>query len=428
VKIKGSVLYSKFLSILSISIVLLIAVIGTIRAFHRGGSDFAVFYTAWQHVLAGHGVDIYRVSTDRFLYAPGFAWVLSPLGILPKNFSLGLWCLLKSFALISIIVKMSQACRPSQSKLWSVGLSSFGVILLTRPLLIDFEYGQVNLFIVGASVWALLGHFEEKPSPFWDLLRWSFLSFVAAGKLFPLPLLLVPWVVKEGVPQKKLQYERIGSIAGVLPTILLPVMSVGWSSTIQLFIEWREALLARGLPLEAHNQSFTALLYHYLSGSPTHVHARGGPMLFGHPVLSSDQIALFSLSWALMALGFMVAWIITGSFRPRLQWMAVVVGLLIVPSHLVWKPYFVMSIPLAVLLVHQRVGYAIDGVQFKKKRVSVSIFGILALFVGVNLTSFDFIGHTWAAHFEAASVLLLMHMIMIGMVMSAPRHTLDRLN
>ncbi len=403
---------SKIVSILGILAVVLLVSVGTFRALTRGGNDFAVFYEAWRLVNTGRGADIYQVSPDRFLYAPGFAWILSPWGLLSKSAALATWCLAKAFLIGFLIQKLSASCQMSkngkigQSSL-GVGLSAWGVVLIARPLLIDLEYGQVNLFILGACVWGLLGHFEKEPSLV-DFPRWLLLTFAAIAKLFPLPLLLVPWCVKSGISSRKIKVERCAIIVGVLFTLLVPVITQGWSGTFHLLLDWRDAVLARGLPLESHNQSFIALLHRYLSGIPTHVIAEGAPpVLLGWKWLSSEKIRLLSLFWTMGTFGVILGWIVSGSLYSPFKWIAVLIGLLIVPSHLVWKPYFVMSMPLAIWVIHQ---------ALEKKRISL-LLGILVLFTVINLTGFDFVGHQWGAHFESASLLLMAHLAMIGLVM-----------
>src|SRR5690349_12798232 len=81
----------KFWSYCGLFLVGLISLWGLSRAFVRGGKDFAVFYEAWRLVTLGRGIDVYRVSPDRFLYSPGFAWLFSPLGFLPREIALAIW-------------------------------------------------------------------------------------------------------------------------------------------------------------------------------------------------------------------------------------------------------------------------------------------------------------------------------------------------
>jgi len=402
-------------------IVVLFAVLlqGIYRAFSHGGNDFSVFYEAWSYVLHGNGARIFHVTVDRFLYTPGFAWLLSPLAVFPKNSAFAIWCLAKVFIVGFLVSRLSSKSGPDSTfagnRLVSLGTACWGVVMLSRPLLIDFEYGQVNLFIVGVCVWALLGHFENKTSSFKDGIRWGILTFVALAKLFPLPLLLVPWVITRKVDERKLQIERRAIFLSGLVTLFIPVISVGWSGTWALFLEWREAILARGLPLESHNQSFIALLHHYLSGCSTPVRSEGGPLFFGMNLLTPMQIELLSVAWTLVTLGITLGWILRGAsassqnhdsqgFSYR-KWIAIAIGLLIVPSHLIWKPYFVLSIPAAILVVQEAMT-ELSKNQWKYLKLGALLF----LFVGINLTGFDFVGHLWAAHFEAASLLLLLHL------------------
>lgn len=408
---------SKAISGLGFALVAGLVILGSIQAYTRGGKDFFVFYEAWRLVLRGQGSEIYRLSPDRFLYGPGFAWLLAPLGLLPSWAALGVWCLLKAFVLGFLINKLSQVWQ-SKDRLLSLGVSAWGAVLLARPLLIDFEYGQVNLLILGACLWGLLGHFETEESPTSDFARWYLLALAAIAKLFPIPLLLVPWAIPPRSSFRKAKWERIAIIAGLVTALLVPVFSQGWIGTFHLLKDWREAVLARGLPLESHNQSFTALLYHYLSGQPTPVISEGSaPLLLGYGWLAHHQIVLLSLFWTCLTFSFSLGWILTGSLwvddelkstqkQFPLKWIGIVVGLLIVPSHLVWKPYFVMSLPLAILVIHQ--ASRINRPSF--------YFSILILFIGINLTGFDFVGHHWAAHFEAASFMLFMHLSMMAVV------------
>ena len=381
---------------------------GVFNAFSKGANDFSVFYEAWHLVLSGRGTEIYKVSPDRFLYGPGFAWVLAPFAMASKNVALAIWCAAKIFVVGFIAKEFSKRINREDPTL-SLGLSLWGIALVARPLLIDFSYGQVNLFVLAACVWALLGRISSKHSPYGEVVSWSVLTWVALSKLFPMPLLVAPWLVTRGIKLDKIKNERLGILLGFLVVLLPPLLSLGWTGAWELLLGWRDALISRGLPLESHNQSFTALLYHYLSGHPTQILSEGAtPLFLGWASLSTSQIGLISLFWTTLTLGFALGWICSGSKHESLKWSVVTIGLLIVPSHLIWKPYFVMSLPLAVLFIH----------QVYKKNNWVSYLAAVCLFVGVNLTGFDFVGHNWAAHIEAGSVLLFMHLILIFLVAS----------
>ncbi|MGK5089252.1 hypothetical protein WDW86_17010, partial [Bdellovibrionota bacterium FG-2] len=179
---------------------------------------------------------------------------------------------------------------------------------------------------------------------------------------------------------------------------------------IQLLYDWKDALLSRGLPLESHNQSFSALLWHYLSGSPTRVVSEGGAMIqMGWSVLTPQVISFLTVAWSGVGLVLFVA--ILGAKRWResnpVLWSALLISLLFVPSHLVWKPYFLFALPLVACGL-KRVS---DGLR-ESQSVSGAI--VMALyFLGMNLTGFDFLGHEWAARIEGASVMLMFHLMLV---------------
>jgi hypothetical protein len=124
----------------------LVTAVGTLWAFQKGASDFSVFLAAGKLVLTGQGMDIYARSPDRFLYAPGFAWLMAPLAFLPRELALALWCFAKA-AVVGGVIARGLRVRAGQ-----IALAAWAVVLLARPVLIDFQYGQVNLFILGAGV------------------------------------------------------------------------------------------------------------------------------------------------------------------------------------------------------------------------------------------------------------------------------------
>lgn len=376
-----------------------IVAVGTGWAFQRGGRDFWVFHEAWRLAFVGKGSLIYRESPDRFLYAPGFAWLFAPVGALSRSLALALWCFAKA-AVIGLFI--GGWGKFFGRTLTTLGLGAWAVVLMAKPVLIDFQYGQINTFIFGACAWALMSHFDTtRVSPWRQALPWFVLGVAAVVKLYAAPLLLVPFFVTRGLSSQKLKSERLGLSAGVLTVLLLPVLGLGWDAAWDLHLQWRDSIIARGLPLESHNQSFSAFLHHYFSGDPTPVLAAGGlGLLLGLPLLSHVWVGGLSVAWTIATLVALVIWIATGSKRAPLPWAAVAIGLLIVPSHLVWKPYFVMSIPAAFLLLRE--------VCLRPTRWNIAL--TMIIFVSVNLTGFDFTGHAWGARFEAASLLLWAHL------------------
>ncbi|MEO5969541.1 MAG: glycosyltransferase family 87 protein, partial [Bdellovibrionia bacterium] len=192
----------------AIALTLVIA-FGVFDAFSKGANDFLVFYQAWHLVLIGRGAEIYTVSPDRFLYGPGFAWCLAPLAALSKNVALAIWCAAKVVAVGFIAKEFSKRLALEDLPL-SLGLSFLGVAFVSRPLLIDLAYGQVNLFILAVCVWTLLERSSSNRSPYGDVARWGILTWVALSKLFPIPLLAIPWLVTRNLTKDKIRNERRG--------------------------------------------------------------------------------------------------------------------------------------------------------------------------------------------------------------------------
>jgi hypothetical protein len=384
-----------------------IAAVGTVWAFTRGGADFRVFYHAWSLAMAGHGADIYRDSPDRFLYAPGFAWLFAPLALLPMSWALALWCALK-LVLVGWVVYFS-------AKILKIdfSLAAWGVVLLVRPILIDFEYGQVNLFILAACAWPVFRSLRysdchdnslsnDSSNDFgeaWDFLSWALLGIVAVGKLFPAPLLLLPLLLR-----RRRGVSFLGASTGVLVMLFLPVFSQGWSGLASLYPEWWGALVSRGLPLESHNQSFTAFLYHFLSGEPTEIIAQHRrQMLLGGAFFSLEQIRLLTLAWIALTASFIVSLIVSDR-TPGFSRRALLIALLVVPSHLVWKPYFSMGLPLAIAIIAMLI----------KSPKRARWFWLSVAFAFMNLTGFDFVGLDWGARLESASLMLFAYLLLCG--------------
>lgn len=380
--------------------------IGTHWAFTRGGKDFDVFFEAFKLVLGGWGPQIYRVSPDRFLYAPGFAYFFSPFGLLERDTALAAWCLLKALCLGLFLRKYSQKLAPQLGP-WASIFTLMGVVLVAKPLLIDFTYGQINLFLVSLAGWSLLSHFDRTPAkPVRDFARWCLLAMAAVSKIFLLPTLVVPWLLTAGLVKKRIYLERAGVLAGVVLMLLAPFAVEGFWGGISLYREWHSALVARGLPMDSHNQSFGALLHHYLGGEPTPILSLGTPILLGARLLSPERIGFLTLAWTCVFIGVLAGWLVTARERPPLLWISVLLGLLIVPSHLVWKPYFVFTLPIAILFV--------SHVFQSRNRREWWIPAVL--FVLINFTGFDFVGRSLGSRIEAASLLLLAHLFLLAWV------------
>ena len=140
----------------------LVVTIGTVWAFERNAPDFAVFYSAWKLVLSRSGAAPRSTTSPLTGFSLRAGVCVAALAAGVAAASGGAWRsgVLPRRAVVGFVVREFQPARPVQGTIASLGMAAWGVALVARPLLIDFQYGQVNTLILGACCWALLGHFR----------------------------------------------------------------------------------------------------------------------------------------------------------------------------------------------------------------------------------------------------------------------------
>jgi hypothetical protein len=280
----------------------------------------------------------------------------------------------------------------------------FGILLIARPLLIDFQYGQINVALMAVCAITLFSFFENKSGK--NLVQWMILAFLAWTKVFALPLLIIPFLKSHS---KNKEMAQRGVAIGLLIALALPFLIFGFQGAIQIHLNWYYALQAKGLPLDSHNQSFVAFLFHLFTGEPTHIISRGSvSQSMGIDFMSKNVAHLFAWVWFVFTSVGLLYWITNISKQPKgfpLQWIAISIAGLIVPSYLVWKPYFVFSFLAGC--------YAYFSIS-KRKNPRWGLLFLFAVFAGINLSGFDFIGPEWGARFESGSIFLFMHLLLIA--------------
>jgi hypothetical protein len=386
---------------------LLVALLGLIfvwalwNGFSRGGQDFRVFHYAGRLALEGRTDALYTEGPDRFLYAPGFAFLMSPLSAIPETPALAIW-------LFATMIAFIAAMRALSKRVGAVPVM-LAILFSVRPIAIDLRYGQVNLLILAAAVWALLTWFERvdsRESRRALSVSWFVFGIAACSKIYPLALFLFPLVglFRETRTGRRSAIAALtGATVGAALLLIPPLLLTG------VYPAWLDALARKGLPTDTHNQSLLATLVRVFGGEPFYSLGMGGESIHFSGIALS--IAATRVIWGLFsvtvlgALGFLAFREETDPVRRRLV-ASLGLALCFLPAHLIWKSYFVLGIPLLAVLFADAV---------KDKRFYARIFyPSLSLGVILAFTSLDFVGARAAAWIESVSPFFWVHCFMIS--------------
>ncbi len=352
-------------------------VLGTYKGFQLGAPDFHVFHFAATLVADGRFSELYTVSPDRFLYAPGFAWILLPLALFPLKVSFFFWSVLKGALLGGMLRVLYQRAGAVATTL--------GVVFFARPLLIDLRYGQINLIILSLAVIAI-DYLCSPRSRRKEVAIWYLFSMSALSKLFPLTLIL-------GTLRSRL--ARAGSALGIGMVLIFPVIGVGFSGLFGLYRDWFYALQSKGLPIDTHNQSFLAFMLRIFSNQPAPSLQLGGTVhTHGFNLLAPDTSLFIGKLAILTILTALITGVVRFSKHLSFDRAMILIALVVLPSHLIWKPYFIFSIPLL----------AITFGRLLQSKQRVPLYLLLVLGVILSCTSYEFVGREWAARFDAWSL------------------------
>ncbi|MBS1963482.1 MAG: DUF2029 domain-containing protein [Bdellovibrionales bacterium] len=365
--------------------------------FSRGGQDFAVFHYAGKLALEGRWDALYAEGPDRFLYAPGFAFLVSPLAALPVKVALGIWLAFTLAAFGAAIRMLARAHGEIPVYL--------AILFSVRPLLIDLRYGQVNLLILSSAVWALLAWSERTGTRRAKMnlaASWFVFAIAACAKVYPLALFLFPigGIIRDGAAGRAHGRPAIlGALGGAAFLLLPPLVHGG------VYAAWFDALARKGLPTDTHNQSLLAFLVRVAGGEPFNALGLSGETLrfpgFGlsFPIMRGI--------WGIFTIGVLAALArlalrISGSFEDaRLSaWLGL--ALCFLPAHLIWKSYFVLGIPLLAGIFAE----AKDDEKFR--RLLLPVAAVLGL--ALACASGDGVGPRASAWIEACAPFFWIHL------------------
>jgi hypothetical protein len=381
-------------------------------------------------VLHGEWRGLYHEGPDRYLYAPGLAWIFAPLALLNSADLLGAWSGLKLLLLLlaSFLWLERRLPQATTEKVGlGVGLILFAFLMVYRPLLIDFHYGQINSLILPVSALAFLFLDRTYATPTtssaqgfrsFPLVAMSFsffwLGILTVAKILTLPLLGVPAILffHPGTARRLKTLSLLAGVSatfGALLVLLAPLATLSWSDTLWITEEWLGGLSRKGLPLESHNQSILSIVSHLFSGEPTFVKA-----LYRNLTTSLPGVRLPSgvFEWlkyiVFLVVGFLSAHLLlrtrnssTSSGSVIGVPLALLMGTSFLASYLVWKTYFVFGFFVAL-----EIGISFAKDSKRMKTFAPLLFGIFAL---MNLTSLDIIGPVATGYAESYGALLFSH-------------------
>jgi hypothetical protein len=226
--------------------------IGQTHSFQKG--DFGAYYRAGQAVAAGrtpYFVDE-NGPTETFVYAPAYAFLFQPFGLLEYYWGARAWMLVNWAVTIlclclglELIIGGDWRRQVPWATLW------LALVPLSNFFWSNIRSGQVGTLVLACCLgWAVLG---RRGKPF---LGGMLLAAGCALKLAP--GLLLPYLII------RRDFRGLaGVVAGSALLFALPALWVGWEGTIHLHQEWPRHCSATQIAAQTchpMNQSLLGLL------------------------------------------------------------------------------------------------------------------------------------------------------------------------
>ena len=161
------------------------------RACAIGNGDFAAFWDVGRAALARG--DIYAPGPTMGMYVfypPHFSLVMLPFGLLPRIAAGWAWFALKLGAMVLLvrwIAAVLEDAAPGMSGWRRAAAVALPLVILVNPFNGDFKLGQVNVFVLCATVYAMVA--LERGRPWRAAVAFS-LALVKAT-----PWVFVPWLL-----------------------------------------------------------------------------------------------------------------------------------------------------------------------------------------------------------------------------------------
>ena len=203
-----------------------------VRKQVRDGNDFPIYWQAAHDLLSGRSPYDVGTGLHGYVYLPWFAWLLSPLALLPLPVAAALWY-------AANVVFLALAVRESLAALRAAGLTPRPRTLLFAALPLaglahdNLILGQANvllLWLVATATRAAVEHGAGAG-------RGAALGLAAALKMSA-ALLVLPWLLRLRVPL------LVAFTLGVSVALLAPLAISGPRAGFAHLTDWRAKLVA----------------------------------------------------------------------------------------------------------------------------------------------------------------------------------------
>jgi alpha-1,2-mannosyltransferase len=291
-------------------------------------ADFMYYFAAALRVR--HGEPLYNLAEPRtldgFLYPPPAILLFLPFSALPQNAAdLALQALSLGALAASLFLWWARLDVPVAR--WH-RVSFCALALVLGPTWMNFDYGQVNLLALAATVACIA--LTERGRP------WAAGVALSAGVV----LKLYPAIVL-ALAARDARYRRVGLACGAALAVwsLAAAAALGSFGAYGTYLSDVLPAMTRSLPVDVCNQSMAAVVAR-LGRSPSDLVAEW-------PVVAAPRAV--SVAVSLAALGF-VAWVVAWGGRPgsprRPLAEAALLAVVPLASPLGWGHTFVFVLPL----------------------------------------------------------------------------------
>lgn len=311
------------------------------------GSDLTIYWNAARAVVEGRDPN----EVHGWIYPPGAALVLAPLGLLPLSVAAALFQALSLAAIAWVARRAVDLVRGEdlETPAWLAWLPALVVLRLADSNLTNGQVNHFTLFLVVASLLA-----QQRARAF---VSGAWIGAAAAFKV-------VPGIVALAFVARRNVLALAGTAAAaILGMAVLPVLFFGPRAGVERLAAWWHGLVAPyaagGDDLLAAReyvpgQSLTAMLYRALAATPATSRGAAGPTAelvswspdTVHGIVIGVQIAWFL---ALLATLLRSARDDRAGARLREACLCMASGLMLAPlvhkAHMVW-----MLVPYALLL------------------------------------------------------------------------------